>query len=124
MLKKSVIVATALFASIVAFQPVEQAEAKVHIGIGIGVPGFYGPGYGPGYYGGGYYGHRHGYRPHYGYRMSCGKARRKIRHRGFYRIRAVDCSGSRYTFKAKRHGSWYKIRLNSRSGRIIRIRHL
>jgi len=122
MLKKSVIVATALFASVVALQPVEKAEAKVHVGIGIGIPGYYGGGY----YGGGYYGHGHGYgyRPHYRYRMSCGKARRKIRHHGFYRIRALDCSGSRYTFKAKRHGDWYKIRLNSRTGRIIRIRHL
>ena len=124
MFKKSVIVATALVAGFVAFQPVEKAEAKVHIDVGIGIPG---PGYyGGGYYGGGYYGHGHrpSYRPHYRYRMSCGKARRKISHRGFYRIRAVDCSGSRYTFKAKRHGDWYKIRLNSRTGRIIRIRHL
>jgi len=122
MFKKSVIVATALFASLVAFQPVEQAEAKVHIDIGFGAPGYYGGGYG--YYGGGYYGHRRGYRSHRGYRMSCGQVRRKIRHRGFHRIRAIDCSGSRYSFNAKRHGQWYRIKVNSRNGRILRVRYL
>ncbi len=113
MYKKTLIAATALVASFVAFQPVEQAEAKVHFNIGIGIPGpFYG-------HGGGYGHSYHAPAPYYGhghrYRVSCGQIRRKLRNRGYYRIRSVDCSGSRYTFHAKRHGDWYKIRVKSRS---------
>jgi len=125
MFKKSIIVATALFASFVAFQPIEQAEARVNVDIGIGIPG-------PGYYGGGYgyhnpapyYGRDRYYRPRRSYRLTCGQVRRKIRNRGFYRIRAVDCSGSRYTFNAKRHGVWYRLRVKSRNGRIYKVSHL
>ncbi len=120
MFKKTIIAATALVASFVAFQPVEQAEARVNIGIGIGLPGYYGGGYGHGYYG---HSDRY-YRPVRRYRMSCGQVRRKIRNRGYRRIRAVDCSGSRYTFHAKRHGEWFKLRIKSRSGYIYSVRYL
>ena len=125
MFKKSLIIATALFASVVAFQPVEQAEAKVSIGIGIGIPGVYGPGY----YGGGYapapyYGHGGYYAPRRSYRLSCGQVRRKLRNRGYYRIRAKDCSGSRYTFHAKRGGEWFRLRIKSNNGRIYKRTYL
>ena len=123
MLKKTVIAATALFAAVVAFQPVQQAEARVNIGIGIGVPGYYGPGYyAPGYYAPGYYGPVYGgpvYR-----RISCRHARRIIRRHGYYRIRARDCSGSRYTFIAKKRGIWYRIRMKSATGRIYKVTYL
>lgn len=119
MFKKSLIIATALVASVIAFQPVEQAEAKVNIGIGIG-GGHYGGGYGHGYYGNPYYGGSY-YTPRRSYRMSCGQVRRKLRNRGYYRIRAVDCSGSRYTFHAKRHGERVRIRVKSRSGYVYKV---
>jgi len=120
MFKKTLIAATVLVAGFVAFQPVQQAEAKVSFNIGIGFPSpFYGHGYGGGY---------HAPAPSYGhgrrYRVSCGQVRRKLRNRGYYRIRSVDCSGSRYTFHAKRHGAWYKIRVKSRNGYIYRVRYL
>ncbi len=124
MFKKTIIAATALVASFVAFQPVEQAEAKVSVQIGIGGSGYYGGGY----YGGGYYP-----APHYGggyyaprpvYRKTCGQIRRKLRNRGYYRIRSVDCSGSRYTFHAKRGGQWFRLRVKSRSGYIYKVRYL
>ena len=124
MFKKTIIAATALVASFVAFQPVEQAEAKVNLHIGIGVPGFHGGGYGHGYYGGSpYYGGGH-YTPRRSYRKTCGQIRRKLRNRGYYRIRSVDCSGSRYTFHAKRNGEWLRIRVKSRSGYIYKVRYL
>ena len=111
MFKKTVIAATALVAATVAFQPVQQAEAgvKIHIGVGIGAPGFYGPGY---------------YAPVYRHRISCGRAVSIVRHSGFYRVRAVDCSGRRYTFHAKRKGIWRRIRMYSASGRIYKVTFL
>jgi hypothetical protein len=59
------------FLGLVSFGCATQANAGVHVGIGIGGPGYYGPdsyyGYPPPYYGGyypGYYGY---YGPGYGY---------------------------------------------------------
>ena len=122
MLKKTIIAATALVASFVAFQPVEQAEARVNIGVHLG----------GGYYGSGYYAPRPHYyaprphyyapRPHYVPRVSyCSQARRNIRNRGYYKIRAVDCSGSRYTFFAKRGGQHFRLRVKARSGHIYKV---
>jgi hypothetical protein len=48
------------FLGVLSFGCASQANAGVHVGIGIGVPGYYGPG--P-YYGGPYYGPY----PYYGY---------------------------------------------------------
>lgn len=119
MLKKTIIAAAAVFASFVAFQPVEQAEARVNVHIGLGAPGYYGGGYytpAPRYYA-----PRPVYRSH---RWSCGQVRRKLRNRGYYRIRSVDCSGSRFTFHAKRRGVWFRIRAKSFHGRIYKVRYL
>lgn len=127
MLKQTIIAAAAVVASVVAFQPVEKAEARVNIGVGIGIPGYYGGGYAPGYYGGGYgyYAPRpRYYAPRRYGRISCGSARRIVRNHGYYRVRAVDCSGSRYTFHAKRGGVWYRLRLKSHSGRIYKVTYL
>ena len=118
MLKKTLFAAAALVAATTAFQPVQQAEAGVRIGVHLGTP----------YYGGGYYAPRPHYyapRPYYAPRVSyCSKARRKIRNRGYYKIRAIDCSGSRYTFHAKRGGVWFRLRLKARSGYIYKVTYL
>jgi hypothetical protein len=116
MFKKTIIAASALIAATVAFQPVEQAQAgvKIHIGVGIGAPG---------YYGGGYYGPSY-HAPVYRHRISCGRAISIVRHSGFYRVRAVDCSGRRFTFHAKRNGVWRRIRMYSASGRIYKVTFL
>lgn len=123
MLKQTIIAATAVVASVVAFQPVEKAEARVNVGIGIGIPGVYAP-YAPGYYGGYYAPRPYYYAPRRYGRISCGAARRIVRRHGYYRVRAVDCSGSRYTFHAKRGGVWYRLRLKSHSGRIYKVTYL
>ena len=51
------------FLGVVSFGCASQANAGVHVGIGIGTPGYY---YGPGAYYGGYYGPYGGY-PYYSY---------------------------------------------------------
>ncbi len=119
MFKKTIIAAFALAASFVAFQPVEQAQARVNIDIGIGGPGYYNPGYYQPYY-------RPVpvYRPRPRYVNRCNRARRIIRNRGYYRIRAIDCSGRRFTFHAKRGGVWYRLRVKARSGHIYKVTYL
>lgn len=126
MFKKSFIIASALLAAIFVFQPVEQADARVNVHIGVGAPFFYGgPYYGGPYYYGPYYGRRHYVRPRRSYRrISCARGRRIVRARGYYRVRARDCTGKSYSFTAKKHGRWYRIHMRSRNGRIYRIRRL
>lgn len=124
MLKKTLIAAAAVAASALALQPVEQAQAKVQLHIGVGVPV-----YTPYYYGP--YNHyrpapRYYYKPkrhRYG-RISCYRARSIIRAHGYHHIRAIDCSGRRYTFHAKRHGIWYRLRMRSSSGKIYKVQYL
>lgn len=125
MLKKSLFATLALVAAFSAFQPVEKAEARVNVDIGIGVP-YYGNGryYEPYYYAAPrrrYYAPRPAPR-RYG-RLSCGEARRIVRNHGYRRVRAIDCSGNRYTFHAMRGGEWYRIRMRSRTGRIYKVQY-
>ena len=117
MLKKTLFAAAALVAATTAFQPVQKAQARVNIGIHLGLPGVYAPGYyGPAY------APAPVYVPRYIPRVSlCRQARRSVRNSGYYRIRAVDCSGSRYTFHAKRGGVWYRLRIRARSGYIYKV---
>lgn len=82
------------------------AEAKTNIGIWIGIPGFTywnGPGY---------------YRGVYRHRITCAEGRRIVDHRGFNRVRATDCSPRYYHYTARRHGKLYRIKFDSRSGRM------
>jgi hypothetical protein len=127
MFKKTIIAATALVAAFVAFQPVQEAEAKVNLHIGIGVPGYYGGGYyGPGYYEPDYYVPRRRYRPRPRYvrKLSCRQARRIVARHRYHNIRAVDCGGVRYGFHAKRNGRWYRMRMNARTGHIYSVHYL
>lgn len=51
-------------------------------------------------------------------RLSCGEAAQIVRESGFSRVRARDCDGGTYTFRAKRDGDSYIIYVNSRNGRM------
>jgi hypothetical protein len=135
---KALIAAVGLTAlSIAGLAPQAEAKTRVTIGIGVGGPFGYGdcdyslifhdcydgrwPGYGF---------HRHYYRPYYGrpnffdderyyvgpQRMSCNTAIRSLRMKGYSRIVALDCSGNRYSFKARRSGHAYKINVNAVTG--------
>ncbi|NNE24493.1 MAG: hypothetical protein HKN11_17975 [Rhizobiales bacterium] len=118
MIKQTVIAASMFVAALFAFQP-QQAEAGTKVRVHIGVAPY------------GYHrGHRHHYRGHRQYvrpahrhpghyRVGCRQAKRMLRHRGFRHIRTYDCRGSRYAFKAFRHGHWWVVRMSSNSGRIL-----
>lgn len=137
MLKKTIIAGFALLIAAFAFQPVEKAEAKVkvHIGIGggYGYDPYYDRGYRPRpryydpdpYYGGGYYAPPPRYRPRrVTRRLNCRQARRVLRNYGYRNIRTLNCRGKRYKFNAVKRGRWYRVRMNSRNGRLFGIRRL
>lgn len=134
MFKKTMIAGFAMLIAIFSFQPVQEAEAKTRVHIGIGAYGGYNPYYGRGgyrpYYGPRYYGDpypRRRYEPRprrrYG-RVSCRQAKRIIRRAGYRRIRVRDCRGKQFKFHAKRRGRWWVIGVLSRSGRMYGIRRL
>ena len=110
------------------------AEAKTKIVIGIG--GGYGYG---GCWDGPFYvcGWRHP-RPryvvprHYYYddypqnygRISCGRAKNVVQNHGFNRIVTRDCAGSTYSFKARKNGHNFVVRVSARNGRITSVTRL
>lgn len=112
-----------------------EAKTRIHIGIGTGSP-FYdyrceNPGFvdfcGLGFY-------RPYYRPYYRTRLydpyypplrhrvirrnSCDAAALAIRSAGYRNIRATDCSGRFYSYRATKRGRNYSLRVDTRSGRI------
>ncbi len=122
MIKSLTLAAGLIAGSLMALSPQPAAAgSNLHLQFGIGSPyfGYYG------HYGAPRYGDYSHYRPRkhrarkYRRRISCRQARRLLRHRGFHRIRARDCEGRRYSFRAYRYGDWWGVRMNSRSGRII-----
>jgi hypothetical protein len=131
------IIAAGLAAATFAFMPVSPAEAKTKIIIGIGTPG-YGYGYGNNYC----YNHPRrcgGWapRPHYylcaappsglrlydyapvRHKLSCGAARNLVDHSGFNKVKATECNGKVYTFRASKKGHRYVVKVNSVTGRIV-----
>jgi hypothetical protein len=109
--------AAAIASAIAIAAPATQAEAKTNINIGVGLD-FGGGGYYPGYYE-----PYPVYEPRHVYRGGCGYAREAVRDQGFHKVRPLDCSGSRFAFKARRHGDWWLV-TTSRSGSIRSVRPL
>jgi hypothetical protein len=77
----------------------------------------------------GYYGPPPGYyRPpppaYYPIGISCSDARRIVRNEGFHRVRAIDCEGRRYQFRASYRGRPVIVIVSSRSGRIIDVERI
>ena len=142
MLKKTIIAGFAMLIAVFAFQPVEKADAKVRVQIGIGgYPAYYGGGYYAPYYGHGggyrtyyrprYYPYYGGYAPRYRYvpryrarRISCAQGKRIMRARGYRNVRARDCRGRKYRFTGRKRGAWYSIGIRSRNGSIYSIRRI
>ena len=53
-------------------------------------------------------------------RISCGEGRAIVDSR-FNRVRALECRGATYTYFGRRHGDYFRIVLNARTGRIIDV---
>ncbi len=126
MITKTLIAAAAV--SAIALGATAPANAKVNVDLYVG-------GFGPGYYEPAYpvyeeprYDHhrpRHGdgYDSGYGegYGVSCEDGIQVVRDHGFRKVRALDCSGRRYTYKARQHGGSYIVKVSRRSGNIISV---
>ncbi len=138
---KSLIAAAGFAAvSVAGLAPQAEAKTRVTIGVGIGGPFDYGDCdysliFHDCYDGrwGGYY--RHDHYPYYRRpmffdepryhaprRMSCNTAIRSLRVRGYSNVVALDCAGDHYSFKARRSGHVYKIKVNAVTGYSTRDR--
>jgi hypothetical protein len=122
MITKTLIAAAAV--SAIAFGASAPANAKVNIDLYLGGPGYYEPAY-PVYEEPRYYDDEPRYeyrRPRYqSYRISCDDGSQAVRDVGFRKVRPIDCSGRSYTYKARRKGSPYVVKVSSRSGRVISV---
>jgi hypothetical protein len=117
MITKSLIAAAVVAAAAATAAP---ANAKVDVDVYLGL----GDGYGPGYYAPTYpvYGVHARPRAHHGYGISCENGRDEVRDSGFRKVRAVDCSGRHFTYKARRHGDTFIVKVSRRNGDIISVR--
>lgn len=144
------ILAAGMFAISMAFAVAAvpaPAEAKTNVVIGVG-----GYGYAGGYHGRcwnnrpvdrcRYHRHRHRHyynryiipfpRPIYYYddyphrvgKLSCGTAKDILRGNGYRSIVTRDCQGTSYSFKARKNGRTYIVRMNARNGRIVGVSRL
>jgi len=119
--------------------PPSAAEAKTKVKIGVAIGGLGHPCWG-------YHGYRCGWRhkPHYLYykprhrpgfyyyddygyddyrrvrsKMSCGAARHLVDVSGFNSVKTRECQGKVYTFKARKKGHNYIVKVNAVARRII-----
>ena len=53
-------------------------------------------------------------------RISCGKAKARVRHGGYRNVATIECRGSTYTFEATRKGRDVTVFVNARNGAISR----
>ncbi len=57
-------------------------------------------------------------------RISCGRGRRIVEDYGFRRVEPRNCGGRVYSYFGRRHGDRFIIEVDSRRGRVIRIRRI
>jgi hypothetical protein len=130
---RSAVAASFLAMSALALAP-EAAEAKTKVFIGIGGYPCYSHSYLGCGYGYPYYARRHYYYSGYPYyddydddyyvkpvkrRISCSHAAEILRDHGYRKIKARDCGGRTYTFRAHKKGHIYLVSVSSRTGRIV-----
>ena len=114
MLKKTILTAATFAVSLVAFQPAAQA-GNLQIDVTFGGQGHSGHGGHGGQWGGGHWGGGHG--PN---QLSCRRGKVKLEWNGYRHVRATDCRGRYYGFRATRGHRLYKITMNSYTGRYNR----
>lgn len=128
--------AAGLAALTLLFVPMSAAEAKTKVKIGIAIGGWNQTCWGahgyrcgwrhkPNYL---YYKHRH--RPAFYYyedyspvrgKMSCSAARHLVDNSGFNGVKTSECKGKVYTFKARKKGHNYVVKVNAVARRIIGV---
>lgn len=124
MITKTLIAAAAV--AVLATAVSAPANAKVNVDVYLG-------GFGPGYYEPAYPVYSPPPRPRYddydyepapvyqSYGISCEEGRDYVRDSGFRKVRAISCGGKRYTYRGRRDGNPYIIKVSRRSGEIISV---
>jgi hypothetical protein len=56
--------------------------------------------------------------------MSCFQGKHSLRWKGFRQVDAFDCTGRLYGYTARRHGKFFRVRLNSFSGQVVSLRKI
>ncbi len=104
MLKKTAIAAGAIAVTMLVYQPTPaKADVSFQFQFGNG-------------------GHGSSYQRQ---RLTCREARRVLRrHYGFRRINAIECNGRRYTFRARRDGDMWRVKVNAYTGEVVRMRRI
>jgi hypothetical protein len=111
-------------AALVGAATAATTAAKADVDVFVGVGGPFGDDYDP---------DRHflgdpRYYPRFNqrhrYRISCWQGKERVQWAGFRKVRAVDCDGARYSYRASKRGDSFIISVNSRSGRIISVREI
>jgi hypothetical protein len=128
MIMKTLFAAAAVSALAVGVSAPANAKVKVDVYLGGYAPDY------PGYYEPAYPVYQPAPRPrhHYpryddeadydNYGISCEEGRDQVRDSGFRKVRALDCDGPRYSYRARRNGETFVVRVSSRSGNIISVR--
>jgi hypothetical protein len=126
MIMKTLISAAAVAVLAAGISAPANAKVKVDLYVGGFDPGYYEPAYPvyepaprP----------RHPY-PRYEeeevdydrYGISCEDGRLQVKYAGFRKVRALDCDGDRYSYRARRNGETYIVRVSSRNGNIVSVR--
>jgi hypothetical protein len=121
MIMKSIIAAFAVAGLAAGASAPANAKVKVDLYVGGYHPDYYEPSYPvydpppppP----------RPRYEPDYGYDdgISCDDGIDQVREAGFYKVRALSCEGRRYTYKGRRDGYKYIIKVSRRSGDIVSV---
>jgi hypothetical protein len=120
MITKTLIAAAAV--SAIAFGASAPANAKVNVDLYVGgfAPGYYEPAY-PVYNGGYDEDYRPHRRHHEAYGISCEDGRQAVKYSGFRKVRPLDCSGRRYTYRARQNGDTFIVKVSARNGNIISV---
>jgi hypothetical protein len=123
MIMKSLFAAAAVTALAAGISAPANAKVKVDLYVGGYTPDYYEPAY-PVYDA---YPPRPRHYPRYDddydrYGISCEEGRDMVRDSGFRKVRSLDCDGPRYSYRARRGGDTFIVRVSSRSGNIISVR--
>jgi hypothetical protein len=118
MITKSLIAVAAVAASLTALAPVQQAQAKIHVDLNVGLYP-YGGGYG---YGGGYY-PVPVIDPYFGGGISCHKGKNIVKWSGFHNVNAFDCGAPVYQYMAWKNGHKYRVKV-SMNGNLFGVKKI
>ena len=127
MITKTLIAAAAVAVLAVGVSAPANAKVKFDVYVGGFDPGYYEPDY-PVYP---VYEPEPRPRHHYpryddeveydNYGISCEDGRLQVKYAGFRKVRALDCDGKRYSYRARRNGNAFIVKVSSRNGNIVSV---